>query len=154
MDTMTIFRAFVRATDKYYFWKGNTREGAKEQKMRRSRQSMTFEDALIYRLQDGQKELTQAKERIRELEDAIRKWLNGYPCEHETELYDENLNCAYCRIVTYAEKVLSEKSNRLDKEEDAPTLASLRGIAPDILGDEKSEDFVRRIRNEWDKEDA
>ena len=35
------------------------------------------------------------------------------------------------------------------EDEDLPTLMSLKGIAPNIIEDEKSEDFVRRIRNEW-----
>ncbi len=34
-------------------------------------------------------------------------------------------------------------------EEDLPTLADLKGIAPNATGDEKSEDFVRGIRDEW-----
>jgi len=34
-------------------------------------------------------------------------------------------------------------------EDDLPSLADLKGIAPDITGNENSENFVRGIRNEW-----
>lgn len=35
-------------------------------------------------------------------------------------------------------------------EETLPKLSELRGIAPDMTGDQKSEDYIRRLRDEWD----
>jgi hypothetical protein len=37
----------------------------------------------------------------------------------------------------------------LPQGEAPPSLHELRGIAPNATGDESSEDFVRRIRDEW-----
>lgn len=37
----------------------------------------------------------------------------------------------------------------LPESRDLPTLSSLRGIAPDLTGDESSNEFVQRIRDEW-----
>jgi hypothetical protein len=47
----------------------------------------------------------------------------------------------------YGSKPLSPSS-----EEELPTLASLKGIAPDITGSKSSEDFVREHRdNDWEE---
>ncbi len=35
------------------------------------------------------------------------------------------------------------------EEDELPTLSDLKGIAPNATGDQQSEDYVRRIRDEW-----
>lgn len=46
---------------------------------------------------------------------------------------------------------LGEAMSALERIPDTgiPTLADLRGIAPNATDDESSEDFVRRLRDEW-----
>lgn len=63
---------------------------------------------------------------------------------------DRNPDSTYLEIEP-AQIIIILNSLTVKDDEDLPTLMSLKGIAPNIIGNEQSENFVRKIRDEWDK---
>ena len=85
-------------------------------------------------------ELTVRAEQLSEALTAQMKWIGPPPTDpHSFDSVRED---------AWEKSLFSLRAARQDEQ--LPTLNDLRGIAPDIIPGEMSEDFVRRMRDEWD----